>query len=301
MEFIAVILIFISACLHITWNYFNKEGIKDTVSWIIICVVEVLVSCPFLFIYREYIPNLLPLWPLLLVSFFASAMQTWALNTAYRYGDYTVVYPVKNALPIVFTAIATFALGIGANVTIWGYMGYLLIILGCFLFPIQNFRNFSFKNYLNLGIIYTILAALGSCIYSIVDKEAMKLFLKSSPGLSSIGASLVYIPLLYICIAVFLIPFAIIDRYAFKIDFSNIKFKWTNIICVAVFSSAAYALVLIALTHAANAGYIVAFRQIGIPLSFIFGYFLLKEKIYIGKILGVIPIILGLIILACCK
>ena len=59
--------------------------------------------------------------------------------------------------------------------------------------------------------------------------------------------------------------------------------------------SIGYLLVLIAFTYADNVSYVVAFRQIGMPISFIVGYFILKEKIYPGKAIGLITIIIGLL------
>ncbi len=95
-----------------------------------------------------------------------------------------------------------------------------------------------------------------------------------------------------------LIPFIFIDKLAFKVNYKEIKIDWKNILFITVFTSGAYLLVLFAYNYATNVSYVVAFRQIGMPMSFVVGAMFLKEKIYLGKALGVSVIIIGLILTA---
>ena len=55
-----------------------------------------------------------------------------------------------------------------------------------------------------------------------------------------------------------------------------------------------YTLALISLAYVNNVSYVVAFRQISIPLAAILGIILLKESYYRPKIIGIVILMIGL-------
>jgi len=57
-----------------------------------------------------------------------------------------------------------------------------------------------------------------------------------------------------------------------------------------------YTLVLVAMGFAANVSYVVAFRQISIPLGVIVGVYALKEPRYRPKFAGVLIMFVGLVL-----
>ncbi|MBQ7256765.1 MAG: EamA family transporter [Abditibacteriota bacterium] len=298
MSFIVVIFLFISACFHISWNYLTKESAKDCKSWLIIALILAFITSPFLFFYREHIPYLIKHWPLILVSGFFEAIQVWAFVVAYRNGDLSFVYPLKNAIPIFLTAIYSIILGEGSNITGFAYIGFFLIILGCLIIPVTNVKDIKLSNYINKPFLYTCLAALGTSVYSYIDSYVAKSVVAADPSIGKIGVALLYLPFLYCSIAIMLIPFLFIDKITFKVDFRNVKINWKTIFLISIFTCAAYTLILFSYNYATNVSYVVAFRQIGMPMSFIVGAVFLKEKIYFGKTLGIIIILAGLVLTA---
>jgi len=59
-----------------------------------------------------------------------------------------------------------------------------------------------------------------------------------------------------------------------------------------------YGLVLISLAFVQNVSYVVAFRQLSIPLGALLGICVLKEAAHTPKILGVIVMFIGLLLVA---
>ena len=62
-----------------------------------------------------------------------------------------------------------------------------------------------------------------------------------------------------------------------------------------MFSSSAYALILLAMGFVTNVSYIQAFRQMSLPLGVLAGVFILKEPCSQAKLIGIILIVAGLI------
>ncbi len=60
----------------------------------------------------------------------------------------------------------------------------------------------------------------------------------------------------------------------------------------------AYTLVLVAMSQVTNVSYVVAFRQLSIPLGAILGLVVLREPRYPPKILGVALMFAGLVLVA---
>jgi len=57
-----------------------------------------------------------------------------------------------------------------------------------------------------------------------------------------------------------------------------------------------YSLVLVSMSFVTNVSYVVAFRQISIPLGVVFSVLLLKEPAYVPKFVAVIVIFIGLVL-----
>ena len=59
---------------------------------------------------------------------------------------------------------------------------------------------------------------------------------------------------------------------------------------------ATYTLVLISLGFVSNVSYVVAFRQISVPLGTVLGILILKEPAYVSKYIGVVVVFAGLVL-----
>lgn len=301
MSFLAVILIIVSALLHIGWNYLLKYVRSDNVYMIKVYFLTSLIFCPAFYFFRDLLPLLKPLIPLLLITAFCKGLSNWSLVKSYKFGDYSFIYPLKNAMPLIFSCIWGLIIGKAAQVTPWAYGGFLLIFIGCLLMPLKNIKDFSLKNYLNRSFVFASVSSLATACYSVIDSDISNKFAAAS-DINDFCIAVFLIPVFYFSLAWFMIPFIWIDKKYFrdvkKIDRTKQEYRFIHILIHTLCMSIAYLLVLTAFIYAENVSYIVAFRQIGMPISFVIGYFVFKEKIYFGKAWGLIIIIAGLILTA---
>lgn len=299
MGIVAILLILTSAFLHISWNFLLKYIACDNKYMIYVYFLTSLLFSPFFFIYKEAIPYLIPLIPLLLLTAFGKGFANWTLIKSYKFGDYSFAYPLRNALPMCFTCFYSVLIGNGGKISLWAYFGFLFIFLGCLFMPLKSIKDFKLKNYITFAFVFVLISSISTATYSIIDSNITKSLI-SLTHISKIGIALFLIPVFYFTLAWFMFPFNIIDKYYFtsvaKIDINKPNYNFGHIFIHSLCMAVGYLLVLIAFTYAKDVSYIVAFRQVGLPISFVIGYFVLKEKIYFGKKWGLILIILGLIL-----
>ncbi len=298
MSIAATLLVLISAITHTTWNSLSKN-IKASCKVILIAnFLSIIVFLPFyfmvkddLYIYKSFlIPGAL--------TGLTNALAFWGLLAAYRAGDLSFVYPLKNALPILFSTLFGIIIGKATQITPWAYLGFLLIIIGCILLPIVNPKLITWKTFLSKSIMFTAIAALGTTCYSNIDSSIINNIKETAPHLSNIQISILYILYMAFTTAVFLIPFMIFDKIKYKIDFVTEKVNYLMLLCMGIFINVGYMLVFIAYGLAENVNYVVAFRQTGMILTMLVGFIIFKEKPYPCKIAGGILILTGLILTA---
>ncbi|MBQ0104892.1 MAG: EamA family transporter [Armatimonadetes bacterium] len=299
MSLIAVILIIASSFMHIGWNYLIKYISSDSIYMVYVYILTSVLFCPALIYYRNEMIYLLPLTVPLILSAFFKAFANWSLVRGYRYGDYSYIYPLRNALPMVFSCIWGVIIGKAAEVTPVAYIGFLFVFIGCLLIPVHDRKDFSLKNYINRSFIYTFLSSLATAGYSVIDSFVTNRF-NTVSHLDNFSVAIFLIPIFYSTLAIFMFQFIWLDKKLndkkdTAININRKPYKFWHILIHALCMSIGYLLILIAFTYADNVSYVVAFRQIGMPISFIVGYFILKEKIYPGKAIGLITIITGLL------
>ena len=298
MSIAATILVLISAITHTTWNSLSKN-IKASCKVIMIAnFLSIIVFLPFYFMVKDdlyiYKTFLLPG----ALTGLTNALAFWGLLAAYRAGDLSFVYPLKNALPILFSTLFGIIIGKATQITPWAYFGFLLIIIGCILLPIYDTKIITWKTFLSKSIMFTAIAALGTACYSNIDSSIINNIKEIAPHLSNIQISILYIPYMALTTAIFLIPFMIFDKIKYKIDFVTEKVNYLMLFCMGIFINVGYMLVFIAYGLAENVNYIVAFRQTGMILTMLVGFIIFKEKPYPCKIVGGFLILTGLVLTA---
>ncbi len=300
MSLVAILLIGISALLHAGWNLFSKSRHPTTAFFFLSTAVGAILLFPLLLINLKVLPNIpLHVWCMLLVTGFFMAMYYAALAGAYRSGKMSVAYPLARALPIIFVTIITFLLGEGSSISTRCLGGMLLVVLGCFLLPKSRFNDFRLKNYINATCGLAMLAALGTVGYSMIDDAA----LRQLRGISSLGLSINELTLLYASLetwasGIWLGLFLLLQPGTTHKIRSEIHANLYQAAITGIIIWVAYALVLIAMSYAQNVSYIVAFRQLSIPLGAILGILLLKENPARPKIAGVFIMFVGLVLIA---
>jgi len=293
---IGIILLTLSAIFNLAWNYLNKTSVTDTRSWLIVIFLGFLITSPCIFIFKEYIPYLVKFIPLILFTSFCAMTKLFFTLIAYRKGDYTYVYPMANSLPIVFSLFIVMIIGKNTNQSFWTYLGYILIILGCFFIPIIDFKSIKLKKYFDSVFIAVFLSALAISFFHYYNKEVINEL--SITNNDFIGVSALIVSINYLGQTLCLIPHIFIEKYACKIEYNFNKKLLKNILLLVLFNTISNLFIFLSYKYISTTSNLMALRQISIPLSFFVGYFFLKEKIYLGKIIGIILIVIGLLLIA---
>lgn len=296
MTLTAFLLIFVSVFLHAGWNFISKKNTPSAAFYMLSSATAALIWLGF-FLHSGISCSALPgrFWWILAFSWFGEMLYCIGLAYGYRRGDISLVYPLGRSLPVLLTAVATIALGLGKMPDALALGGMALISIGCLFLPLKDFREFHWKTYCTPLLFFVLLIAAGVTIYTIFDSEAAKI-LKELPDNhdSRIVTSLFYLFLVESGLTAVLGLFVLTqkqERAEFKRLF--LKTPWPHI--TGVFSSSAYALILLAMPLVTNVSYIQAFRQMSLPLGVLAGVFILKEPCGKVKLFGIILIVIGLI------
>ncbi len=296
MTLTAFLLIFVSVFLHAGWNFISKKNTPSAAFYMLSSATAALIWLGF-FLHSGISCSALPgrFWWILAFSWFGEMLYCIGLAYGYRRGDISLVYPLGRSLPVLLTAAVTISFGLGKMPNALALGGMALISIGCLFLPLKDFREFHWKTYCTPLLFFVLLIAAGVTIYTIFDSEAAKI-LKELPDNhdSRIVTSLFYLFLVESGLTAVLGLFVLTqkqERAEFKRLF--LKTPWPHI--TGVFSSSAYALILLAMPLVTNVSYIQAFRQMSLPLGVLAGVFILKEPCGKVKLFGIILIVIGLI------
>jgi len=209
------------------------------------------------------------------------------LARAYASSDFTIVYPVARALPVIFVALADSLRG--RHLTPAGWAGVLLVATGVVFVPLRSFQDISLKSYLNRTSLWMVLAAMGTVGYTLLDKYAAETVQQGPATAARYG---------YFYFAVSILPYLFLMRSFKGKDEKKEPTTWKLVIPAAILSFAAYWLILWAYQLIPYAGYIVAFRQVSIIIGAALAFWIFKERGLGVRLTGAIFISTGLILIA---
>ncbi len=300
MTLTAILLLGLSAGMHAGWNVLGKREHPSTAFFFLATVVGTVLLLPAGIGYGLALLHIpVRVWCFAALSGLFQGGYFAALAGAYRAGHMSIAYPLARSLPTLLVLAVTLLMGRGAQVSGLCMMGIVLVATGCLLLPMRHFSDLRPRNYLNASCLFALLAAVGTTGYSMVDDEALRL-LRNTPGLPGGDSlrTLVYYNLESVSATAWLGLFVGLRaegraglRRALRTSLAPAW--WTGAAIMLT-----YALVLIAMAHVSNVSYVVAFRQLSIPLGALLGVVLLKEPGHPPKILGVAILSAGLILVA---
>ena len=301
MSLTAFLLIVVSACLHATWNLMAKKNkmnwlfytILGTMCWIVWSHVLIWTPVPYSRLPKEF-------WFWLLGSTTAAELfYCSGVCWSYRCLEMSVAYPMMRSLPVLSVALVTSILGLGSALSPIAAAGMVVVFSGCLLMPLVKFSDFSFRRYLDKGMVAVLMTALGTTCYTVCDSQAQKVMVQSLNAMqldisnTTITLSYYIIRLSCLCsflwAVVFLVP---ANRKSLKEDFFRLL---PSAAPAGVFASGCYILALMAMLHVTNVSYVQVFRQMGLILGMLAGVVFLKERLTITKVVGVLLIVGGLV------
>jgi len=258
MSLFPLALIFISTVLHASWNLLAHARRQDTTLFVRANLIVGLVGLgPILWLQFGGDPFPAAVWPLLLATGFFQAVYFLGLTMGYRVGDFSVVYPVARALPVL--ALAVLDIARGRPPSALGWLGMVLVTVGCLLAPLASLRTISRDRYLNWTIFWVLVTAAGTVGYSGVDKAALEML---RPGLLS---ALRYGVLQWLLTVPFLwLGLRFVARL--PMEWGAVR-DWRRAALATIFISSAYTLILWVYQMIPQASYVVALRQFSIVIG----------------------------------
>jgi len=272
--------------MHAGWNLLARQRRSEMAFFV--RMLMVIMTAGFLpMVITEVMTRSLPAkaWFCLAGSGLCGGLYLYSLAQAYAASDFTIVYPVARALPVLLVALGDVLRG--RFLTIPGWWGLALVATGCFLAPLQSFREFAIRRYFHRSVLWMFLAALGTAGYSLLDKVASEVVL---PGPATAGRY---------CYVFFFSSGSVLmalRRIAGSRSRDNRSLGWKGPMLAAICFFGAYWLVLWAYQLAQHASYVVAFRQLSIVLGVVVAFIVYKERAIVVRTTATALITTGLIL-----
>ena len=282
-----IILILISAFMHAGWNLLARGQKSERVFFGEILLVIAAAGFLPAVISEIVVRSITPVaWWCLAGSGFCCAVYYFFLGKAYEDSDFTIVYPLVRAIPILL--IASGDILRGRVVSTAGWIGIVLVVAGCFLSPLHSFTQFKLSRYLKLSRVWILIAALGTTGYTLLDKIASEVVIQGA------GTAGRYCYLFFFFSGLFYFLFL----WMSKLKVQNLAaMNWKSVIGAAICNYAAYMLVIWAYQLSENACYIAAFRQVSIIIGVAIAFVIYKEKGVAVRLAGTNLMTFGLVII----
>ena len=295
MTLVPLLLIIASAGLHATWNMIAKKERMTIGFYAILGSIGAIWSSWVRFVTPLGFFSMPPEFYLTLAGMLAGEMfYGFGLVLAYRKLDMSSAYPMMRSLPLVFIAVLTMLFGLGDELTVCAMIGMAVVFVGCLMMPLKKFSDFKLKNYLNRGTLFIILVACGTTLYTIFDKLSQNVMREAYPQVSKPLLSLTYYSFRAVTLSATLWIVALsIPATRREVAEMWRRRSWMPVLA-GLCSSLTYVLVLMSMNFVSNVSYVQAFRQLGLPIGMLEGFFILKEKCTAPKVAGVALILGGL-------
>jgi drug/metabolite transporter (DMT)-like permease len=298
MTLTAILLLLVSAGTHAGWNLLSKRNNPNAASFLIACLTGTLMLAPCVFAYKETLEYFSRSSSLLVFATgLFQAIYYIGLVGAYRTGHMSIAYPLARSSPAVLVTVVGFLLERSDQISPQCLYGIVLIVVGAFLLPMRRFGEFRWCNYVNLSCLFALLAAFGTTGYSMIDDEALRL-LREAPNASlpSWQITLVYAFFEAMSSTFWLVLFVVGRKRERHMLRQVVRKQFPSAAFMGVGIYLTYSLVLISMAFVTNVSYVVAFRQLSIPLGVVLSIWLLKEPAYIPKLVAVVIMFIGLIL-----
>ncbi len=300
MSVTAVVLVVFSALVHAGWNLLGKRDSANGAYFCIASAAGALVMFPILLFWSGAVGRMPPgVWMYLLPTGLFQALYFTGLGGAYRTGDLSVAYPVARAFPVLMVPLISAAMGSGDLPTATAVGGMITVTVGLLVIPQDRISRLSVSHLWGAWVLYAFLAGIGTTGYSIIDDTALATYRETLGGeLSSVQAPIIYSALQSASTALLLALFGAVRLGPRRLSAELRRTQLGSAATAGVAIVGAYCLVLVAYGFARNVSYVVAFRQISLPIGTLFGVVLLGEKMNRARAAGTALIIGGLVLVS---
>ena len=284
----AITLVLISAFIHASWNIMARRSRAET--RFIGRMLPFVAAVGFLpAVIGQALSGSLPgaVWAYVAASGLCCGFYFFALGRAYESADFTTVYPVARALPVLLVAAGD-ALR-GSMPTLLGWLGMALVVIGCVMAPLYSRHDLAARLYWNRASLWMMLTALGTVGYSLLDKRAAELV----PAGPTSAAVYCYFFYFFAFLGHALMVGACFRGRQRREDRTPLWLPAT----AGALSFAGYFLVLWSFQLVTQASYVVAFRQASLVIAVLMAFAFYREERHYLRLLAVLIITLGLVLI----
>ncbi len=287
MSSVVISLVVVSTFMHAAWNLLARRQRSETAFFMrMVLIIVVIGLVPA--VASEIAANSITFkaWACLFGSGLCCALYFFGLGRAYQSSDFTIVYPVARALPVILVGLGDVLRG--RPLSPIGWAGMFLVVGGCLLCPLRSFREIRWDRYFNRAAIFIILTALGTVGYELLGKVASE---SVTPGT---GTAARYCYFFFATTWLFYWP---AERFFSRAAQRVTEVGWRLPLLAGLFNFGAYWLVLRAYQLTPRAGYVVAFRQFSIVIGVVLAFAIYKEKGKLARLTGAFLITAGLVLI----
>lgn len=291
MSLTALILVLTAALVHATWNYFLKKANATRPFWWLVYIITAVVTVPALFLYDpQALSNITPIgWLVIVLSAPIHVIYGQVLQIGYKKSDYSIVYPTARGTGPLITVLSA-VLILGNRPTLWGWVGIALILMAIVLLAMPHKEDQQTQSLrIRTGIFWGSLTGCFIAGYSFCDAWAVQ----QATGLTPLSFYFPSIAVRAIVFAPFIVSHADWKKESREILTTPRLLKALAVVTVG--SPLAYILVLYAMTMAPLA-YVAPTREVGMMIGVVLGGLLLKERLSVTRMAGVIGMTLGVIL-----
>ena len=263
-----IFIILISTFMHAGWNLIARHEKDEHLffrNFLIITFAAGIIPS----IVAEIVYGRLPTFALLCVIASGSCcgIYYFALARAYHHGDFTTVYPMSRAVPIVLVVL--FDVLRGRFPSTMGCVGLALVVIGCLMAPLYSLREVKRVHYLNRTCMWILITALGTAGYTMLDKLASEVVMQGA---------LTAARYCYLFFAISGIVYFLLLRCFGYPRIRGVSVGWRKPAIAALLNFGAYWLVIWAYQLSQRAGYVLAFRQFSIIIGVFVAIHLFRER-----------------------
>ncbi|KKL77921.1 hypothetical protein LCGC14_2030050 [marine sediment metagenome] len=282
-----LVLVLCSTFMHAGWNLLARRQRNEMAFFgrmLLVCVVVGLLPAGISeLLTRSISPRA---WACVLGSGALCGAYYFCLGRAYESSDFTVVYPVARALPVLLVGAGDVLLG--RHPTSVGWLGMVLVVGGCLLTPLRSFKGFALRRYLNRTSVWILLTAMGTVGYTLLDKLAAEA-VKAGPATAARYG--------YVFFVVSYLSYTLLVHGFLRPRPQPRRTGWLAPAVGVAMNFGAYWLILWAYQMASRASYVVAFRQFSIVIGVVLAFAIYKEPGKAVRLTGTGLILAGLVVI----
>lgn len=277
MTWLVFLALIFGAFLHASWNSFIKQSSDKSLETAYVIFLTAIVALPLLTIFG--LPKQ-EVFPYIALSVLLHVGYYYSLSSAYKYGDFSLAYPVmRGSAPLILTIFQAFYFKEIPSYIVC--MGIGAISIGIFLLGIKKIKDVTQHRKV---FLFAFLNAVIIALYTIVD---------------GIGVNASETPWSYISLLMFADGFLFPILLLIKRGWGNyrqlriyLKNRFLIALLGAIFTMGSYGIALWAMTQA-PISIVAALRELSVLIAIFISWYVLKEVMSIHRILGIFLIISG--------